>query len=135
MTLGVFLAEQLTKRVQMILAADERIRKTVRDVKINFDYDPEPPTNFSLNIDVSLKDVNTYQQESIVGHEDMLYLLDLASREFVNVVRNYRFGEYKYLRLNLLQEPTAWVSAKDKLELFRREKIDIHSLFSSMLSV
>lgn len=135
LTIGGFIAEQLTRRVQVMLAADERIRNTIREAKLEFTYSKEPPANFSLNVDVSLRDAHAYAGESIVMNEDMLYLLEMTSREFINVVRSYGFQDYEFLKLNLVQDPTPWISAKEKLDLFRRDKIDIHSLFSSFVNV
>lgn len=129
--LGPFLAGQLTRRLQAVAATDERIQNTFREVKINFEYQEEPPPpHFSLNLEASLKDFNHYSRESLVYHEDMLYLLNLVSREFVEVLRSYQFGDYDYLSLNVVQEPSAWVFDRESLELFRRKKIDLQGLLS-----
>ena len=101
--LGPFLASQLSRRVQAIAASDERVQNTFRDIKLEFNYreDPERPY-FSLNLETVLRDFNHYAQGSVVLHEDMLYFLDLVSREFVDVLRSYSFGDYQYLSLNIL---------------------------------
>ncbi len=129
--LGSFLAEQLTRRVQAIVTSDERVMNTFHDVKLSFDYQEIPvPSHFSLNLEASLKDLNHYDRKSLVFHEDMIYLLSLASREFVELVRSYQFGDYDYLSLNVAQEPNQWFLGRDNLELFRRKKVDLQSLLS-----
>lgn len=131
--LGPFLADQLTRRVQSEVAGDERIQNTFRNIRLNFEYHSEeegPPPYFSLNLDASLRDYDPYSMESVIFHEDMLYLLTLASREFVEVMRSYRFGKYQYLSLNVAQEPTPWILGRENLELFRRNKVDLANLLS-----
>ena len=129
--LGPFLGQQLTRRVQALAAGDERIQNTFRDSKLNFDYSEEPPPpHFALNIEATLKDFNHYSRQSLVFHEDMLYLLNLASREFVDVLRSYQFGDYHYLSLNLPQEPSHWILGREDLELFRRKKVDLQGLLA-----
>lgn len=129
--MGPFLAAQLTRRVQSLLASDERIQNTFRDFKSDFEYHEEPNGKpfFSLDLEASLKDLNHYSRKSPIFHEDMLYLLTLASREFVNVLRSYRFG-FDYLRLNVAQDPNTWILGRNDLELFRRKKIDLQGLLS-----
>ena len=129
--LGVFLAEQLTRRVQALSSADERIQNTFRDIKLRFDYKEDPvKPYFSLAIEASLKDFNHYNRMSLIFHEDMIYLLNIASREFVDVLRSYQFGNYEYLRLNVAQEASPWMIGREDLELFRRKKVDLSGLLS-----
>ncbi len=129
--LGSFLAQQLTRRVQAMASGDERIQNTFREIKLNFDYHPEAGNpGFSLDLETTLRDFNNYSRDSLIFHEDMLYLLNLASREFVDVLRSYQFGDYGYLRLNLAQDPAPRVFGREDLELFRRKKIDFQSLLS-----
>lgn len=129
--LGVFLAEQLTRRVQALSSADERIQNTFRDIKLHFEYkeDAAKPY-FSLAIEASLKDFNHYNRTSLIFHEDMVYLLNIASREFVDVLRSYQFGDYEYLRLNVAQEASPWMIGREDLELFRRKKVDLSGLLT-----
>lgn len=131
MKLGPFLALQLSRRMQAMMAGDERIQNTFREIKLNFDYheDSQRPY-FSLDIEAVLKDFNNYKKGSLVFHEDMIYLLNLASREFVEVLRSYQFGDYDYLRLNLAQDPAQWILGREDLELFRKKKIDLQGLLS-----
>jgi len=129
--LGPFLAQQLTRRVQAIAATDERIHNTFHEIKLNFEYseDPNPP-HFNLNLEAALKELNHYNRNSLVFHEDMLYLLNIASREFVDVLRSYQFGDYNYLSLNVAQENAPWLIGRDDLELFRRRKVDLQGLLT-----
>lgn len=129
--LGVFLADQLTRRVQALVSGDERIQNTFREIKLHFDYkEDKPKPYFSLTLEASLKDFNNYNRTSLIFHEDMLYLLDVASREFVDVLRSYQFGNYEYLRLNVAQEASPWTLGREDLELFRRKKVDLQGLLS-----
>ena len=131
--MGPFLAKQLTRRVQALAASDERIQNTFSELKLSFDYLEEPePAHFSLNMDVILKAVpgGDYRRQTIFVHEDMLYFLDLASREFVKVLRSYQFGNYEHLSFIVSQEPTTWVLGRDELELLRRNKMDLQGLHS-----
>lgn len=131
--LGDFLAEQMTRRAQMMIASDERIANTFRDIKIRVVYEKESEKPFfSFVFDsVSLKDLNNYSRESIVTHEDMIYLLNLISREFVDLLRSYQFGDYDYLTLSIAQEADEHVISRDALELFRKKKIDFQGALSA----
>lgn len=128
--LGSFLANQLTRRVQGLISGDERIQNTFRNIRLEFEYHEEgdQPPYFSLNLDASLRDFNNYSSGSLMLHEDMLYFLTLASKEFVEVVRSYNFKPYHYLSLNVSQEPIPFILQKDDLELFRRNKIALVDL-------
>lgn len=129
--LGPFLAKQLTRRIQGMSAADERIQNTFRDVKLDFSYhDDGARPYFSLDSQTVLRDFNHYAPNSIVLHEDMVYLLNLISHEFVNVLRSYSFNNYQYLSLNVSQEPVPYILGRADLELFRRGKLDLVSLLS-----
>ncbi|MBN1688801.1 MAG: hypothetical protein JW893_06840 [Candidatus Omnitrophica bacterium] len=128
--MGDFLAEQLTRRLQGVMATDERIHNTFRQAKMTFSYDDTKPPHFSLSVEAALKDYNSYTRESVVYHEDMLYLLNLASREFVNVLRSYQFGQYEYLSLVVAEDPDPWILGRESLEQFRRKKVDLNSLLS-----
>ncbi len=132
LNLGGFLAEQLTRRVDALVAGDERIRNTFQGVKLSFTYHEESEAPyFSLNLEEALlRDFNHYQRGSVALHEDMLYLLGLASREFVDVLRAYRFGSFNRLLVNIAQESNTWNFGRDELELFRRKKLDLQGLLS-----
>lgn len=130
---GDFLAQQMTRRVQGILASDERIQNTFRDLKINFEYKAQPAPFFAWQVEAILKEFNRYTKESMALHEDMGYVLDLILREFVDVMRSYQFEDYGSVRLNIVQEPLAWVFSKEDLELFRRKKITLKDLLTTPL--
>ncbi len=130
--LGVFLAQQITRRVQAMVATDERVRHTLGDAKLEFDYTEEDgKPHFVLNADVSLSEYQHTNVEAMMLHEDMRYVLEMASREFVEVLRSYSFRDYDYLRLNFSQDPAKpWIFGRDDLELFRRNKTDMKTLLS-----
>jgi len=132
MHLGDFLADQLTRRVQVMISQDERIRNTFREVRVTVDYDKESETpHFVFQFDsVSLRDFNNYSPESLILHEDMIYLLNMISREFVDVLRSYQFGDYEYLSVNISHEPGEHIIPRADLELFRQKKVDFQGLIS-----
>ena len=131
--LGEFLAEQMTRRAQAIVASDERIMNTFRDVKVRVVYEKEgEKPHFSFVFDsVSLKDLNNYKRDSLISHEDMIYLLSLISREFVDLLRSYQFGDYDYVSVSIAQETGEHIIPRDALELFRKKKIDFQGLLST----
>jgi len=129
--LGPFLAEQLTRRLQALLSVDERIHSTFQDVKLEYRYHEDNlPSYFSLNLEAYLSDPDMQQIGSVVQHEDMIYLLSLAFREFVEVMRSYDFGDYAHLKLNIAHGQHPWVLGRDHLELFRKKKIDFQGLLA-----
>lgn len=130
-TMGSFLAAQLNRRMQAIAASDERIQLTFGDVKMDFVFhDDVLRPYFSLELDAVLKDLNNYSRQSLVSHEDMVYLLKLAYQEFVDVLRSYQFEDYDHVQLNLAQEQNPLILGRENLELFRRKKLDIQSLLA-----
>lgn len=137
MTLGPFLAEQITRRVQGMMSVDERVHNTVRQGSVKFSYHEETvPPHFSLEMDILLRDqLPPAKGQSQVYHDDMLYILNLISKEFVNVLRSYRFGDYAYLELDLAQDPVPVILKREDLDLFRRNKIDMQGLLSSPVNL
>lgn len=134
MKVGPFLADQITRRVQSLLldpAHAERIQNTFHEVKLNFEYHEEPVSpHYSLDIEAVLKESDDSSQGPMAFHEDMIYLLNVASREFVDVLRSYRFGNFTYLSLNISEEPSQWILGREDLEMFRRKKIDLQGLLT-----
>ncbi len=130
--LGPFLAQQLTRRAQLLVAKDERIQNTFREVNLTFNYHEDTgEPYFSLDLEVLLRDITTAKmKDSIVWHEDMLYLLTLASREFVTVLRGYQFKTYSYLTFNVAQDTGHWTLGREDLELFRQKKVDLAKLLA-----
>ena len=131
--LGDFLAEQLTRRTQALVYSDERIRNTFDKINLLFRYHQEKPKNhFSLELDLKLKSPVSLPLGPSLQNEDVLYLLNLASREFVSVLRSYRFFDYEFLQLSFASDPTSHVLGKDDLELFRRNKEDLQGLLGGV---
>ena len=128
--LGDFLAEQLTRRTQNLVYADERVRNTFESIHLSFRYQEEKEERpyFSLDLDVKLKTPTTLSPPPSAEHEDVLYLLEILSREFVDVLRSYKFAEYEFLELNLSSDPAVRILGRDSLELFRRNKTDVQGL-------
>ncbi len=129
--LGPFLAEQLTRRVQMIYAADERIHNTFHTLKADFDFTEGPGrSGFAMNIQGELSDPNAQEGAESLTHEDMIYALNLAFRAFVDLMRSYSFGDFDHLSLNVAQAGVPWILNRDQLELFRRGQVDMSGLLS-----
>lgn len=129
--LGDFLAEQLTRRTQALLFSDERVRNTLDSLQLAFHFHEESQKNyFSLEMDARPKTPGSLAVAGGVSllNEDLIYVLTLASREFVDVLRSYRFSEYDYLQLTLASDPIARVLEREDLELLRRNKVDLQGL-------
>ncbi len=131
--LGVFLAEQLTRRTQALLMADERIQNTFESAQLNFLYHREAQKSFfSLELDLRAKSAGLLVPSLSLVHEDVLYLLNRTSREFVDVLRSYKFSDYGFLELRLASDPSAQMLAREDLELFRRNKTTLQGLLSGV---
>jgi len=129
--LGTFLAMQLTRRVQSDLAADERIHNTFNLLKVGFDYIEQPePGRFSMNIQAKLRGTDAELSPNGLLNEDILYALNMALREFVDLVQNYRFGDYQQISLNMSNLQAPEVLSRDQLELFRRKQVDLAGLLT-----
>jgi len=123
--MGDFLARQLTRRLQEITAQDERIYNTFSGEKVLFKYDKKPAPYFSVNTMTPLRNPREIPYSTSQGiHEDILYLWELAAREFVEVLRSYSFQDYQGLKFLMTQNegPLVWTASKQDLELFRRHK-------------
>lgn len=130
---GDFLAEQLTRRTQTLLFGDERIQNTFESVQVSFSFHRESAKSyFSLGLDVKLKTPTPWVSLPSAFHEDVLYLLTQASREFVEVLRSYQFSDYEFLELNLSSESVSHILGREELELFRRNKADLAGLLGKV---
>lgn len=131
--LGDFLAEQLTRRVQALLGMDERVQNTFEEVRLAFRYRKELREDFfTLDLDVKLKTPIPHLVSPSAFHEDILYLLNLTSREFVEVLRSYQFSDYEFLQLNVASDPVSRILPREELELFRRNKVDLQGLLKGV---
>lgn len=132
---GDFLADQLTRRIMRIISEDERIRNTFSSIKIAVQFvDESEKAHFVFNFEqLILKGTGESIQDEIPLHEDVIYLLNLISRDFVNVLQSYQFIEYDYLALNFegLADTAPAVIKKDDLELFRKKKLDFRGILSA----
>ena len=141
--LGEFLARQMNRRIQAALLGDERIHHTIRHARVNFSYRHgaegksgfhEEPF-FALYFDFLAKGMKPSRRTmgDVIFNEDVLYLFDLILREFTDVVRSYRFGDYTYLEL--IWEPgdasTVLRLGPDRLDLFRTRKLNVSTLLES----
>jgi len=131
--LGDFLAEQLTRRTQSLLFTDERIQNTFDLLQMNYRYHPKPAKKyFSLELEVRLKSPTPWASQPSALQEDVIYLLNLASREFVEVLRSYHFSEYEFLKLDLTSDPVSHILGRDELELLRQNKADLAGLLGGV---
>lgn len=131
--LGDFLAEQLSRRTQALLAQDERIQNTFDEIRMTFRYQKDVPQKyFMLELDAKPKTHTPLRAQPSALDEDVLYLLNLASREFVDLLRSYQFSDYEFLQLNLASDPLARILAREELELFRRNKADLQGILGGV---
>lgn len=132
-TMGDFLAKQLTRRFQMIAAEDERISNTFLSIKLVVRFEPAPEKSFLFNAIAPLRNPKESAYTPGRGlHEDMLYFWEQTAREFVEVLRSYSFEDYKSLKFQLSQGETTltWVATKEDLELFRRHKKSLKEILT-----
>lgn len=134
--LGDFLAKQLTRRIEGMLASDERIYNTFTRARALAQFiRPSEKTGkkpyFSIDLDIEPRSYSF--QDMVSGwfdHEDAYYLLNLIVRDFMSVLRSYRFDDYDHIAINNIAIPASGaILPKANLELFRRGKIDINALF------
>ena len=131
--LGDFLAEQLTRRTQTLLFSDERIQNTFETIQVNVRYHQESAKSyFSLQLNLKLKTPTPCASVPSAFQEDVLHLLTLSSREFVEVLRSYQFSDYEFLELNLDSESVSHILGREDLELFRRNKVDLAGLLGKV---
>lgn len=130
--LGDFLARQLTRRVQQDVAEDERIANTFSGVKLLFQYDSKAPELFFLSLTAPLKGVKQKVYSSGQGiHEDVVYLLAMAVREFAYVMHAYDFRSWESLEIELVEAPGySWKVTPADLELFRKKKKPLQDLLT-----
>ncbi|MBU9889472.1 MAG: hypothetical protein KTQ49_06360, partial [Candidatus Omnitrophica bacterium] len=130
--MGDFLSRQLTRRLQGILAEDERINNTFLSVKPLFTFDDGEGPSFWFQAVAPLKDARErpYAPGENEIHEDVLYLWKLAAREFTEVLRSYDFKDYRFLNFEIdsMGEPTLWKASREDLELFRRNRKDLRQI-------
>lgn len=123
-TMGEFLARQLTRRAQMMAAEDERIANTFSGVKLVLRF-RAAPRRFEFNAVAPLRNPKDVAYTPGRGlHEDLLYLWESVAREFAEVLRSYGFQDYSGLEFQLSQDGREmnWTAGKDDVELFRRHK-------------
>lgn len=131
-TLEDFLAQQMTRRVQALLADDERIQNTFskRRVTVNFVPSKEPGQGkggFSVGTDLLLKKTSFLTPDDILGEEDVIYLLDAAVREFAQVLHGYWLEDYSGIKLESVFGKSFLIGRED-LELYRKKKLSITEL-------
>ena len=131
--LGDFLAKQIGRRGESFLAADERIFNTFDNAKIGIDYQVTEAAAPYFLLSLDLKPKGTVSTSSYVedwmSHEDTVYLMNAVLKEFVSVLKSYKFENFSHFEIvnSQLTNPSL-VLDKPILELFRKGKIDIHNL-------
>lgn len=155
-----FLAQQITRRVQQILHDDPRIMKSFENVRVEFSHIKEEATpDLSKKVDatgaqhplasgqtvsnvghfrlttlitpkISTK-VKASKNKNLFSREDVQYVLDKALREFVSVLRSYRFEDFQYLDIISPADNEILVLEKQDLELYRQKKIPLVQLLNT----
>ncbi len=124
-TMGDFLARQLTRRFQALASENERIYNTFESVKLTVQFELQPDKRFIFSAAAPLRGDHASAYTAERGlHEDVLYFWDLAAREFVQVLYSYSFKDYQFLEFQLFQDGKllTWTASREALELFRRKK-------------
>jgi hypothetical protein len=130
-TMGDFLARQLTRRFQAIASEDERISNTFASVKLAVHFESGSEPHFVFDATAPLRGTKETAYAPKQGlHEDVLYFWGLMAREFVEVLHSYHFQSYQFLQFQLFQggKPLLWTATREDLELFRRHKKDLSSI-------
>jgi hypothetical protein len=129
-TMGDFLSRQLTRRIQQAVSTDERIGHTFSGVKLIFKYESATPEHFSFYMTAPLKSfVQQAYSPSQGVHEDVIYLWEMAAREFVEVVHSYGFNDWQYLELGLTQTAGyLWKATRKDLERFRKHRTGLQDI-------
>jgi len=132
MTLGEFLAMQLSRRMQMAFSQDERVYNTFSEIKAVFQYVEGDPGHFVFHMTAPLKDIRQKAYTLDQGvNEDVIYAWNLATREFVNVLRGYSFKDWEFLSFSLTQAPSyTWTANQQDLELYRRMKKPLQDILT-----
>jgi hypothetical protein len=132
-TMGDFLARQLTRRCQTLTAEDERISNTFSGIKLVVRFEPAPHRCFLFNAVAPLRNPKETAYLPDWGlHEDVLYFWEGMAREFVEVLRSYGFQDYESLKFQLSQDGKllTWTATREDLELFRRHKKSFKDILS-----
>jgi len=130
-TMGDFLARQLTRRFQQTASEDERIFNTFSSVKLVVRFEEKPNRHFLFNATAPLKGTGQVAYSPEKGlHEDVLYFWDRVVREFVDVLRSYSFQDYESLQFQVYQdgEMGTWTASREDLELYRRHKKNLSEI-------
>jgi hypothetical protein len=142
--LGEFLAKQLNRRLQAMLIADERVRLTIKQARLNFvflgaqeqeDEWTEAP-HFVLFYNFTSKTMKkaATSAEQMLEDEDIQHVLNQVLKEFARVTYSYGFKDYDGIDL-------AWEGGsamtglkieKSDIELFRRKKLKIADLLQTV---
>lgn len=151
-----FLAQQISRRLQPVLAEDERIQNTFANQRVIFSYDYVDPIKkdkgyFSARLTLTLKKHMPFNAAQIpygygfAGDEsrrglaaviedeeaqkDIYYLLNLVMRECVTVLRGYWYENYDSIKIDSLFG-ASFILQKPDLVLYQQKKIDIVELLS-----
>lgn len=134
LTLGNFLARQITRRVETMLGSDERIFNTFESARLEIRYEKVASgreSQFILDLDVEPKESSAGQisRDDWVEQDDIVYMLNLVVREFVTVIRTYQFNDFSnFALMNTAFPSLEKILERPDLELFRRGKLDIRGL-------
>lgn len=133
--MGDFLSKQLTRRIQYAVSTDERIGHTFSGVKLLFKYESAAPKHFSFYMTAPLKSVLKQTYSPLAGvHEDVIYLWELAAREFMSVVHSYGFNDWDYLEFGLTQTAGyLWTATREDLEKFRKHRVALQDILELTL--
>ncbi len=127
-----FLANQLTRRMQALLNADERVYNTFHQARAECMYDTDA-SRFRLSVRVLPKRTIFRTASDVRADDDLQYLLGLLLKEFARVMRSYRFDGFKGLDLSLPLSEEAISISTDLIEGLRQDKVSIRELLTSKL--
>jgi len=142
-SMGDFLARQITKRLQTLVAESDILSNSFSVRKVACEYtdyrsDSEElinePSFFSVEYDLgaqSYLSISLYpEKEKNEKDEIMRELIALVLTEFNDVMYGYKFKDYSYLELVNNTSGENLIIPPHELELFKVKKLSIDSLLS-----
>jgi len=142
--LDEFLAEQATKRVQILISSDEEIRKFFEEAKVTFTYFPARKIGagtlekaeeagelnfFDCELDLKPRDINLKPTDpNFIETPQVKKVLLLALKEFAIILRGYSFNKHEFLRLQIKGSDTIYEFKKSEIAQFRKKSPPLSKL-------
>ena len=144
--MGSFLAQQLTKRLQLLLSTDERIQRffAIKNFELVYhepdvvdaDSSKEGGRYYTFLYDIrDPRGVRVGNINTLTGNQrtEYLYLWECILHEFTQVAYNYKFRDFNHLELQDEGSMRSMIIFPDVLERLRIKKVDINTVINTSL--